>query len=464
MLAVDHTTAPIAFRERLSFTQRQVPQFLQSVRQVAQECVLLSTCNRVELYVVVSDPAEVTTRIMSTLAEARAIPLDELERHSYMLENEQAVTHLLGVAAGLYSQVPGEPQIQGQVAESLQIAQGAGFAGPISSALFRAAIVAGKRARSETAISRNAASVSHVAVQLARQLFHNLNEACVLLIGSGKMSELAARNLYENGAQRLIIINRTQTHAVDLARRTGATHRTFSELSKSLLEADVVISSTTAPRALITVEMLEAVMLQRAGRSLLLIDIALPRDVEAEAARIPGVHLYNLDDLQASVDEGIRLRLQEVEQVQTIIIEESGTFQRWLRSLSVTGTISDLRQRVDVLREQELVRALQRLPDTLTERETAAVRELTTRLVNKLLHTPMLRLKHAAAEGQGHVYAEALRYLFDLEVQLDETQNEYKDRNASQQVSHATNAVDHRAAASTVAIAGHSDRADSHSG
>ncbi|HLX55743.1 MAG TPA: glutamyl-tRNA reductase, partial [Ktedonobacteraceae bacterium] len=290
MLGVDHTTAPIAFRERLAFTQRQTPQFLRSICQVAQECVLLSTCNRVELYVVAPSPGGMEEHLLHALAEARAIPLEELEQHCYTLADEQAVSHLLGVASGLYSQVPGEPQIQGQVADALEIAQGAGCAGPITSALFRAALVAGKRARSETGISRNAASVSHVAVQLARQLFPSLNEACVLLLGSGKMSELAAKNLCENGARRLIIINRTQMHAVDLAQRSGAAHRTFSALSDSLLEADVVISSTTAPNALITVEMLEAVMRQRAGRSLLLIDIALPRDVEAGVANIPGVH------------------------------------------------------------------------------------------------------------------------------------------------------------------------------
>src|SRR3984893_15619839 len=222
LLAVDHTTAPIAFRERLSFTSRQVPQFLQSVSQVAQECVLISTCNRVELHAVSSEPTVLSGYLMSTLAEAQSIPLAELERHSYTLVDEQAIAHLLGVAAGLYSLVPGEPQIQGQVADALQIAQGAGYAGPICSALFRAAIVAGKRARSETAISRNAASVSHVAVQLARQLFPNLNEARVLLIGSGKMSELAAQNLREHGAQRLVIIKRTPTHPIDPAQRLGA--------------------------------------------------------------------------------------------------------------------------------------------------------------------------------------------------------------------------------------------------
>ena len=464
LLAVDHTTAPIAFRERLSFTSRQVPQFLQSVSQFAQECILLSTCNRVELYAVASEPAALSMRLMNTLAESRDIPLAELEQHSYTLEDEQAVKHLLGVAAGLHSLVPGEPQIQGQVVDALQIAQGVGYAGPICSALFRAAIVAGKRARSETAISRNAASVSHVAVQLARQLFPNLNDARVLLIGSGKMSELAARNLCENGAQRLVIINRTQQHAIDLAQRLGATHRTFSELSPSLLEADVVISSTTAPRAIITADMLADVMHRRAGRSLLLIDIALPRDIEADAARIPGIHLYNLDDVQASVDEGIRLRLQEVEQVQAIVDAECLAFQHWLRSLSVTGTISDLRQRADLLREQELARAMQRLPATLTEHEAAAVRELTTRLVNKLLHTPTLRLKDAAAEGRGHIYAEALRYLFDLEVLVDESEDKDNHWNASQQAGYATNTGGHQSVAPAMARAGSADRTDSYPG
>src|SRR5207245_9290456 len=179
---------------------------------------------------------------------------------------------------------------------------------PISSALFRAALVAGKRARSETGISRSAASVSHVAVQLARQLFPRLNEACVLLIGSGQMSELAARNLCDNGAQRLLIMNRTQEHAIDLAQRFGALHRTFSELPEALVEADVVISSTAAPRAIITHQPPCQVMNRRSGRSLLLIDIAIPRDVDPDVATIPGVHFYNLSHPQASASEGIRLR------------------------------------------------------------------------------------------------------------------------------------------------------------
>lgn len=421
LVGVDHTSAPIEFRERLACSPRQAPQVLQAVRQMVQESVLLSTCNRIELYAVCSEIEEGRAQLLRVLSEVRGMTLAELEDHSYHFADEQAVSHVFGVACGLYSLVPGEAQIQGQVAEALEIAQGGGYAGLITSALFRGALVAGKRARSETGISRNAASVSLVAVQLARRLFPKLDDACVLLVGSGKMSELAAHHLCDNGAQRLIIINRTPLHAVDLAQRFDATHRSFAELATSLVEADVVISSTTAPHALISREMMQEVMQQRAGRSILLIDIALPRDVDPAVVELPGVYLYNLDDLQSGVNEGIRMRLQEAEQVQAIIAEEVRAFDRWMRSLSVVDTISDLRQHVDELRQQELARTLQRLSSTLSEGEAAAIQELTTRLVNKLLHIPTLRLKDAAAEGQGPMYAQALRYLFDLEGQMDET-------------------------------------------
>lgn len=451
VVGVDHTTAPIAVRERLACSHRQVPQILRTVQQVAQEGVLLSTCNRIELYAVCSEAHEGKMELLRILSENRQIALSELQAHAYDFADEQAVAHLFGVASGLYSLVPGEPQIQGQVAEALEIAQGGGYAGPVTSALFRAALVVGKRARSETAISRNAASVSHVAVRLAQGVFPNLDEACVLLIGSGKMSELAARNLCDNGAQKLIIMNRTQAHAIDLAQRFSVVHRPFSELSKTLVEADIVISSTTAPHAIITAELMQQVMDLRNGRSLLLIDIALPRDIDPEVATLPGVHLYNLDDIQAVVSEGIRLRLQETVQVQAIIAEEVNAFERWLSSLSVVDTISDLRKHADALRQQELARTMRQLSPSLSEREAAVVQELTTRLMNKLLHKPMLRLKDAAADGQGHVYAEALRYLFDLEEKTDEA---YYYRDASQQASDDTNILGDRAIAAAVAEPG----------
>ena len=447
LVGVDHKTAPIALRERLSFASRQIPQTLQAVKQVAREGVLLSTCNRIELYAICDDKEKGHVDLLKILSESRQVAFDELNAHAYCLIDEQAVSHIFGVASGLYSLVPGEPQIQGQVADALEVAQGGGYAGPILSALFRTALVTGKRARSETEISRNAASISHVAVQLARRLLSDFHQANVLLIGSGKMSELAARNLKDNGAQRLIIINRTQSNAIALAESLQATLRPFTELVESLVEADVVITSTKAPRAIITTEVMERVLPQRHGRSLLLIDIALPRDVDPAVGTYPGVHVRNLDDLQAEVEQGIQRRLQETAHVQEIIAEEVVAFERWLSSLSVVDTISDLRQQVDAVRQQELARTLRHLSSTLSEREIAAVQELTNRMMNKLLHIPTLRLKDAAANGNGHVYAEAMRYLFGLEEKNDESSN----RDASKQARNDTNPVDRAKVTSAVA-------------
>lgn len=416
-LGVEHTSAPIALRERLACPQDQILHILGSARQFAHECVLLSTCNRLEVYAVCVEPDIGLAHLQNLLSETCEVSLSELTAHASTFVDQQAVLHLIGVACGLYSLVPGEPQIQGQVAEALSLAQRGGLAGPITSALFRAALVAGKRARSETGISRNAVSISHVAVQLARRLFPSLQDASVLLVGSGKMSELAAQNLCAHGVRRLTIISRTAHHAIDLAGRAGATYRTFAELPDALLEADVVISSTSAPHIVLTHEMLQGVVRQRPGRSLLLIDIALPRDIDPTVAGLPSVHLFNLDDLQRFVNEGIRLRLQEVEQVEAIVAEEADEFARWFSSLQVVDTIIDLRNQINAVREQELSHTLNQLAPTLSEREIAAVRALTTRLVNKILHTPTQRLKDAAASGQGQAYAEALRFLFALRGQ-----------------------------------------------
>ncbi|GHO50075.1 glutamyl-tRNA reductase [Ktedonospora formicarum] len=447
VVGADHTTAPIALRERLSCSARQISQVLSAARQTSQESVLLSTCNRIELYAVCEDEEQGRADLLRVLSESRDVASEELSEHCYFLTGQDAINHILSVACGLLSLVPGEPQIQGQVVDALEIAQGAGFCGPILSALFRAAVTTGKRARSETGISRNAASLSHVAVQLARHLFPSLQDAAVLLIGSGQMSELAARNLYDNGARNLTVVNRTYEHATDLVSVLGAQHRTFNELAETLVHADVAISSTKAPVALVTREMMDEVMVKRDGRPLLLIDLALPRDVEPSVSELTGVHLYNIDDLQSEVNRGIDLRWQEAEHVRTIIAQESTQFENWLASLGVVGTISDLRRHADLLREQELARTLRQLSSTLSEREAAAIQELTHRLVNKLLHVPTLRLKDAAAVGQGHVYAEAARYLFALE---NGHEKDY-DRNASQQARHDTDPVDRRADTSAVA-------------
>jgi glutamyl-tRNA reductase len=447
VVGVDHTTAPIALRERLACSACHIPQQLQEALKVSTESVLLSTCNRVELYAICQDVTQGRSDLLQILSEMREVDLAELESYCYCFSDQSAVSHLFGVTSGLYSLVPGEPQIQGQVVDALEMAQGGGFAGPLTSALFRAALVAGKRARSETNISRNAASLSHVAVQLARRLLPDFHQAHVLLIGSGKMSELAARNLKDNGAQQVVLVNRTQAHAEELAASLQATLRPFQELPEALLDADVVISSTAAPHVILTADLMERIMEQRQQRSLLLIDIAMPRDIDPLVGSFTGVHLYNLDDLQSEVEHGIQLRLQETEHVQAIIEEEVQAFERWQASLSVVSTISDLRERAESVRQQELTRTLRQLSPTLSERELRAIQELTNRLMNKMLHIPMLKLKEAAVAGQGLLYTDAMRYLFDLE----ENNHESDDRNASQQARNDTNQLDHPQITSAVA-------------
>jgi glutamyl-tRNA reductase len=449
VVGVDHTTASIELRERLACSSRQIPQVLMAVRQETQESVVLSTCNRLEVYAVCAEAEQGCSDLLRIISETRKIDQEELSAHIYSLVDEQAVAHLFGVTCGLYSLVPGEHQIQGQVVDALEIAQGGGYAGPLLSALFRAAVVTGKRARTETGISRNAASVSHVAVQLARHFSTNLRDTNVLLIGSGSMSELAARNLVANGAERLVIVNRTLEHALNLAQELNAVHRPFAELREALVESDVVISSTRAPRAIITPELMVPVMEQRQGRSLLLIDIAMPRDIDPAVTDFENVHLYNIDDLQQEVDRGISLRLQEVEHVQQIVAEELEAFKRWQSSLSVVSTISDLRQYAESLRRQELARTLRQLAPSLGEQEVAAVQEMSTRLINKLLHMPMRQLKEAAAAGQGHVYTEAMRYLFQLDEEEDYGANTHRD--SGQQARNDADKSGQRAATSVVA-------------
>jgi glutamyl-tRNA reductase len=450
VVGLDHSTAPIEVRERLVCSPEQVLQVLARARQVFPECVLLSTCNRVELYAVCPEENEARAALLQALSEVRQVPLSEFEACCYDFADERAVGHLFSVASGLSSLVPGEAQIQGQVAKALEVARG--YAGPITSALFRAALVAGKRARSETGISRNPASVSQIAVQLACQFFPQLPQISVLLIGTGQMSELSARNLYDHGVRRLFVVNRTPEHAAELARRFGAVCHSFADLPAVLTRVDVVISSTTAPHAIITSDLLQKVMRQREGRMLLLIDIALPRDVDPAVASLPGIYLYNLDDLQETVNEGIRLRMREMEHVEAIITEEVQSFERWLRSLSVIDTVSDLRQRVDMVRQQELARTMRQLSASLSEREMTVVQELTTRLMNKFLHTPTVRLKDAATAGQGQLYAEVLRYLFDLEeIHHDEANH---DRHAGQYAGNDPDSIHHRAAAPALADPG----------
>jgi glutamyl-tRNA reductase len=307
----------------------------------------------------------------------------------------------------------GESQIQGQIAQAHQLALCNSATGTMINALFRTALRAGKRARTETDIARHAASISHAAVELGSQIFEDLAKKRVLLIGAGEMAELAAKNLVDHGFGTLVVVNRSSDRAEDLARQFGGEAVDWERLPQVLWQADIVISSTAAPYAILSAEMVSAAMRMRRNRYLFIIDIAVPRDVEPAVGELSNVFLYDIDDLQQVVDANLAQREREIPRVRAIIDQEVTEFMDWLRARDVVPTIVDLRNHVEEIRDAEVRWAMGKLND-LSTREQKVIMALSQRIVNKILHRPTVRLKERASGHDGHRYAEALRDLFGL--------------------------------------------------
>ena len=418
VVGLDHHTSPVEVRERLAFETSQFEpayrRLLEHPGTPVREAVILSTCNRVEVYAGTVDVIAARQFIVDFLHEFHELAPDSLTPSLYAYEDTVAVSHLFATASGLNSLVVGEPQIQAQVRGAAGIAGGSEALGSMLHGLFRHALEVGKRARSETGISRNAASISHAGVELARRLLGDLRSAHVLLVGSGEMSELAAKNLIDNGARSITLVNRTVEHARALVERWGGAALPFDQLPQALHDADVVLSSTAAPHTIIHVEHVRAAMRQRPQRPLLLIDLAVPRDIEAEVAGVPGAHVYDIDDLQQVVVTNLERRRAEVVSVQGIVAEEAERYMAWLSARAVVPTLSRLREHAEIISRAEVDRVMRRHPE-LGAREREVVESLASGIVNKLLHQPTVRLKQQATGANGTAYAEALQYLFDLE-------------------------------------------------
>lgn len=414
-LGLNHQTAPLGLRERLVFSEDAIRASLSrlscgsGIGPVA-EMVILSTCNRIEIYAASSRKS--FAELEAFLSDARGIPVNDLHPHLYCHTDAESVRHLLNVAAGLDSLVLGEPQILGQVTRALELARGVGAAGPLLSRLFQAAIHAGKRARTETAISRNPASVSSLAASLAEKAVGNLKTASAVVLGAGEMAELAVEALRKRGAEKILIVNRTLTRAQELVTRWKAEAATFESLDAILPSADILIASTGAPHTLVSAEMVRAAMAER-QRPLVLIDIAVPRDIEAACGEVPGVRLYDIDSLNATLETSLAERAAEVPHVEAILAEEKAKFMDYLSSLDMLPLITNMRQQAETIRRTELKKTLRRLPD-LTEAERARIEALTIALVKKLLDSPTARLRAEAACPHAPEYATVARTLFGL--------------------------------------------------
>ncbi len=419
-VGLSHQTAPVEVREQLALSEAAIPDALGILCPgngcgpgYALEGAILSTCNRLEVYAVTECPDRGVQDLCAFLTRLTATSQPVFDPYLQVRQGESAISHLCDVACGLDSLVLGESQIQGQVAEAHQMAMAHGTAGPVINALFRSALQAGKRARTETAINRHATSISHVAVELALQIFDELATKTALLVGAGEMAELAAKNLVDHGVGTLLIVNRSAGRAAGLAKEYGGEALGWDRLTQALWKSDIVISSTAAPHPILRRDIVSAAMRMRRNRPLFVIDIAVPRDVEPKVGKLTNVFLYDIDDLRQVLEANLEQRRREVPRVQSIVGQEVAEFLTWLRARDVVPTIVDLRRHMDGLREAELDWALGKL-EGLSDQERNVVLAFSQRLVNKILHEPTVRLKEHTSGREAYRYTEAVRDLFGI--------------------------------------------------
>ena len=421
IVGINHKTAPVELREKLSFTESQLTRSLAfcKEREGIFECVILTTCNRTEIYAVGSDETTLQRLIMEMLSEIKGIDTNAVRPNLYIHTQEKAVEHLFTVTAGLDSMILGETQILGQVKDAYSKGNDAGTVSSVFHALFRQAVTAAKRVQTETAINQNAASVSYAAVELAKKIFGRLDNRTVLVLGAGKMSELTLRHLYDQGVKKVIVVNRTKERADKLAACFGGVSEYYEKRRDCLIQADIVISSTGAPHFVLDKEEMATVMRTRRGKPIFLIDIAVPRDVDPRVNELENVYLYDIDDLQAAVASNLKEREHEAVKARLIIKEEISEFQIWFKTQEVTPLIAALRRKAEFIRQTELEVSLKKLAN-LSEKEKKNVENLTRAIVNRILKEPVLRIKEFALKDKSDIYVASLCQLFDLQEGLND--------------------------------------------
>ncbi|MDK2824090.1 MAG: glutamyl-tRNA reductase [Clostridia bacterium] len=425
VLGLNHKTAPVEIREKISMSK---PQMKNKARELSnldgvEGIVILSTCNRTEFYIATKDVKLGKKSLINFVANYGNCPVPTLERFIYLKECRNAVHHLFRVASGLDSMILGETQILGQVQDAYEYALEYKLSNNVLNTLFQNAISVGKRVRTETQIDRHAVSVSSAAVELAKQIFGNLNGCCVLILGAGETSELTARHLVANGVSTVIVANRTFERACKLAQEFGGNAIRLDDFPEHLITADIIISCTAAPKYIVEAKDLLPVLEKRKGRHILFIDIAVPRDINPDVLQLDNVSLYDVDDLQNVVQQNIEERKKEAVKAELIINDELNKFFKWLDSLFVIPTIVALKEKGNYIKKKELERTLRKL-NYLSEKEKRIIESLANGIINQLLHNPISNLKEYAHGQKGAVYAEAIQKLFDLDKNGQEVNEE----------------------------------------
>jgi glutamyl-tRNA reductase len=413
-IGISHKTAPVEVRERLALPEQRAGEFLRDLRGTAdvQEAVAISTCNRMELYLVVGDPVEAEGTALAMLASQAGIRPTAFASAIYSHRNCDAARHLYRVTSGLESMIVGENEIQGQVKRAYESALAKETVGPLTNKLFKAALATGKRVRSETAISERQLSLPGVAVALAREQLGDLDGREVVIVGTGETSELTARALADSGCHTVFVASRRRDRALSLARRHGGRSVSFDALPRTLGVADIVLAATASPHLLLEARELSEVMHARRGRPMLLIDLAVPRDIDSACADLAGVSLYDIDDLQAVVSRNRKVRQVEARKAEGIIEEEIQHFAAWMGSLEVLPTLAALRAHATAIAEQ-VVRENSGKWESASPRDLERIDALARAVVNRLLHDPTARMK-VLRDDRVHARMALVRDLFGI--------------------------------------------------
>lgn len=394
VIGLNHKTAEVEVRERLAFNDSRLEEGLLKLHQLqgVREVVILSTCNRVEIYTEVEKPEETAAAIMTFLSEFHGIEKAAMERSLYTYMDTAAVRHVFRVASSLDSMVVGEPQILGQIKDAFDFSLRKKTTSMLLNRLMKKAISVAKRVRTETKISENAVSISFAAVELARKIFTDLSDMSFMLLGAGEMAELAAKHIMSFGIREIIVLNRTYDRGCELAAEFNGRAARFEDLLKEVAHTDIIICSTGAPSYVLRKEDMQKVMKERRQRPVFIIDISVPRNIDPEINSLDNVYLYDVDDLQGVVAANIQERNREAEKAEKIIEEEIEAFQRWVSSIDAIPAIVALREKAEAIKKDELERLIKRFPD-LEEKEQKAIEHMASAIVNKLIHPPTIALK-----------------------------------------------------------------------
>ena len=426
LTGINHQTAPIEIREKFAFDSEQLEEAYDNIKNEEVEgLVILNTCNRTEIYATARDIESGQKHLKSFLHSYSGLSAEEIDKYVYQPNCYAAIDHLFRVSSGLDSMILGETQVLGQVKEAYQKAQELKASDGVLNSLFQKALYVGKKVRTETSIDQHPVSVSYAAVELAKKILGSLEDKTVLVVGAGEIGDLTTKYLLQNGVHSVIVSNRSYEKAVEMASLLNGRAVRFDELGDELINADIVISCTAASHYVIKEDNCRTALLNRQGRRIILIDIAVPRDVDPALRTIDGVYLYDIDDLQGVINSNFGARQKAATMANDIIAEQLVEFNEWLASLYVVPVISALKNHGETIKQNELKKAFNRL-GKVSERERDIITALANSVVNQLLHFPVVNLKEMAVSNQGHLYAEVVKKLFGLQL-ADEEQEEYAE-------------------------------------